>query len=244
MLFFKKKSNPLPDLSFLGIDMHSHLIPGIDDGSQDAESSIELIKGMIELGYQKLITTPHVLWDMFPNTEEKILNGFLSLQEEINTAGVQIETVAAAEYYLDDHFEGELKAKTPLLKLNSNLVLVEFSMITAPLDLQDLLFETQLQGYQPVIAHPERYAYLSRKREFFDELKDSGCYFQLNLLSLGGHYGAVVQELAEYLLKKEYYDLAGSDLHGQRHLEGLRRLPPATVNRLKDYGFKNNELLV
>ena len=243
MLFFKKKPTALPDLSFLGIDMHSHLVPGIDDGSQDMQTSVELIRGMAELGYKKLITTPHILWDMYPNTAEQITTALLPLKDAVSNLGIQIELAAAAEYYLDDHFENELKARRPLLKLNGNLILVEFSMITAPLDLQALLFETQLHGYQPVIAHPERYAYLSRRREFFDELKNSGCYFQLNLLSLGGHYGAAVQELAEYLLKKQYYDLAGTDLHGHRHLEGLRRLPPASVKRLEEYGFRNAELL-
>ena len=111
------------------------------------------------------------------------------------------------------------------------------------MELQEVLFELQLQNYQPVIAHPERYIYLSRKKEFFDELRAAGCLFQLNLLSLGGHYGASVQELAAYLLKKEYYDYAGTDLHHARHLDALRRIPVQQMNRLKDSGRILNHLL-
>ena len=124
------------------------------------------------------------------------------------------------------------------------MVLVEFSMLTAPLDLQEVLFEMQMQNYQPVLAHPERYAYLSRKKEFFDELKNAGCLFQLNLLSITGHYGSAVKELAEYLLKKDYYDFAGTDLHHHRHLAALQKMgSPALLKRLKDSGRLKNHLL-
>lgn len=124
------------------------------------------------------------------------------------------------------------------------MVLVEFSMLTAPLDLQEVLFEMQMQNYQPVLAHPERYTYLSRKKEFFDELKNAGCLFQLNLLSITGHYGNTVQELSEYLLKKSYYDFAGTDLHHQRHLAALQKMgSSALLNRLKDAGSLKNHLL-
>ena len=117
-------------------------------------------------------------------------------------------------------------------------------MLTAPLDLQEVLFEMQLQNYQPVIAHPERYVYLSRKKEFFDELKNAGCYLQLNLLSLTGYYGGAVQDLAEYLLKKDYYDFAGTDLHHHRHLAALQKLGASPLlKRLCDSGTIKNYLL-
>lgn len=243
MLFFGKKHKTDIDLSWLATDMHSHLIPGIDDGARDTVMSLEMIRGLMALGYKKLITTPHILWDLYPNTPDKISNGIGELRKAVLEEGMEVDLHAAAEYYIDDHFDTQLKAKAPLLTLSGNLVLVEFSMITAPFELQQVIFEMEIQNYQPVIAHPERYTYLMRKKEFFDELKAAGCWFQLNLLSLGGHYGVAVQQLAEYLLKKDYYDLAGTDLHTPRHLDGLRKLNESMIKKLRDSGsFKNDQL--
>jgi tyrosine-protein phosphatase YwqE len=245
MLFFGKKKTPSNiDLSWLGADMHSHLIPGIDDGAPDIETSLQMIKGLQSFGYKKLITTPHVLWDVYPNTTEEITEGLALLKKAVDEDGLDIEICVAAEYFIDEHFEECLKNKIPLLSLSGNKVLVEFSMITAPLDLQQLLFEMQIQGYQPVIAHPERYIYLSNRKTFFDDLINSGCLFQLNLLSLAGHYGRSVQELAEYLCKKEYYSLAGTDLHSIRHLTALQKLSASPVLlRLKESGLLKNDRL-
>jgi protein-tyrosine phosphatase len=244
MLFFRKKENTSVDLGWLQTDMHSHLIPGIDDGSPDLETSLELVKGFANLGYRKIITTPHILWDVYPNTRDIILDKYTGLKNAVIEAGIDIQIEVAAEYYIDEHFYGLLKNKTPLLTLGGNMVLVEFSMLSAPFDLQDMLFEMQLQNYQPVIAHPERYSYLNRKREVFDELRNSGCLFQLNLLSLQGYYGNAVKELAEYLLKKDYYDFVGSDLHHERHMAGLQKLRTANWmrNLMESSSIKNHLL--
>lgn len=243
MLFWKKKHTEL-DLSWLNTDLHSHLIPAIDDGSQDITTSVQLIKGLMELGYKKIITTPHILWEMYPNTPDVIINGCAEVNKVLAEQNILVELSAAAEYYMDEHFFEELTNKVPLLTIKDKLLLVEFSMMTAPFDLNDILFELQLQNYQPLIAHPERYIYLRNKKEFFDELKNQGCLFQLNLLSLTGHYGTSVQELAEYLVKKEYYDYAGTDLHNERHLQTLKKLSSSTyLARLKDSQRLQNYLL-
>jgi protein-tyrosine phosphatase len=242
MFFSKKKPSPA-NLSWLQTDMHSHLLPGIDDGSPDLATSIELIKGFKELGYKKIITTPHVLWEIYPNTREIILSKQQQVQKEIEAAGIDIEFKAAAEYYIDDHFINELKNKIPLLTISGNMVLVEFSMISMPMDLQEVLFEMQMQNYQPVLAHPERYSFLVRKKEVFDELKNAGCLFQLNLLSLSGYYGENVQHIAEYLLKKNYYDFAGTDLHHGKHLSLLQKLSSSVVKKIQDTGLIKNYLL-
>ena len=231
MLFFKKKESKSVDLSWLQADMHSHLVPGIDDGSPDLATSIELIKGFASLGYKKVITTPHVLWHVYPNTAETINSGIKEVKEAVKQANINIEVSAAAEYFIDDHFQELLKNKVPLLPVSGNMVLVEISMLTAPIDLHEVLFEMQMQNYQPIIAHPERYSYLSRKKELFEELKTSGCFLQLNLLALVGHYGSSVQELAEYLLKKDYYDFAGTDLHHHKHLVAYCSCPGKSFNR-------------
>ena len=245
MFFFgKKKAASTIDLSWLGVDMHSHLIPGIDDGSPDIATSLELIRGLHKIGYRKLITTPHVLWEVYPNTSEIITQGLGTLQKAVEEEGIDVQLHAAAEYFIDEYFEQQLKNKKPLLPISGNKVLVEFSMITAPMDLQQVLFEMQIQGYQPVIAHPERYIYLAQRKHFFDELKSTGSYFQLNLLSLTGYYGKSVQELAEYLLKGNYYSFAGTDLHGDRHLSALQKLSSSSLyQRLKEAGLLKNSSL-
>jgi protein-tyrosine phosphatase len=225
-----KSSQQKADFNLLKVDMHSHLIPGIDDGSPDLEASLHYIRGMAALGYTKLITTPHIMWDMYRNERDDILKRLEVLQSAAKKEGIAIELHAAAEYFLDEHVELLLKNNAPLLTISGNMVLVEFSMALASMNLKDILFDMQMKGYQPVIAHPERYIYLDKNKEFYDELKDIGCMFQLNLLAVSGFYGKAAKELANYLIKKEYYDLVGTDLHHDRHLEALEN--PALTDPL------------
>lgn len=241
---FKKKPKETTDLGWLHTDLHSHLVPGIDDGSPDMATTLELIRGLKELGFANLITTSHILWELYPNTPEIITQGSTEVQQQLEEEAIQIPFKAAAEYYIDEHFDNDLKAKKPLLTIKDNLVLVEFSMLTAPFDLQELIFELQVQGYQPLIAHPERYIYLRQNKAFYDDLKNWGCLFQLNLLSLIGHYGGVVQDLAAYLIQKEAYDYAGTDLHSARHLAGLQKLGASSLyNQVRQSGLLKNHLL-
>ncbi len=220
-MFFKKKQLKLPDYSVVKTDIHSHLLPGIDDGSPDLNTSLELIKGMKTLGFKKLITTPHVLSDMYPNTTEIILEKLSIVQEAIAEEGIDIELHAAAEYFIDDFFKEKLNQKQALLTLKDNYVLVEFSMASPPMDLKEMFFEMQMQGYQPVIAHPERYIFAEHNKRFFTELKDAGYNFQLNTLALSGFYGISVAKLAAYLIENEFYSFVGSDLHNQNYLDAL-----------------------
>lgn len=219
---FSKTKTSKADFSQLGVDMHSHLLPGIDDGSPNMETSLQLIRGMMELGFKKLITTPHIMWDMYQNTRPVILEKLDQVREAAAKEGLNVEINAAAEYFLDDYVAGLVKNNEPLLTVSGNKVLTEFSMAYPSHSLKDILFDMQMQGYQPIIAHPERYIYLEQNKDFYEELKDIGCLFQLNILSLGGYYGKTVQELANYLLKKGHYDLVGTDLHSFRHLEALQ----------------------
>ena len=232
------------DYSLLKTDMHSHLLPGIDDGSPDLETSLQLIRGMSALGYTKLITTPHIMWDMYKNTRDIILNKLDKLREAVKAEGIPVEINAAAEYFLDDHVAELLRNKEPLLTVSENRVLVEFSLAQPPMSLKEILFEMQMQDYQPVIAHPERYIYLQQNKELYEELKDIGCLFQLNMLSLSNHYGRSVHELAQHLIKKGYYDLVGTDLHHARHLEALANpaLGPG-LQKLLDSGKILNPVL-
>lgn len=231
MLFRRNKKDETPDLSVLGTDMHSHLIPGIDDGAKDIAASIELIKGMSDLGYKKLITTPHILWDMYRNTPEIILSGLQKLKSAVDNEKLPVEIQAAAEYFLDDHVAELVSKNERLLPLGGKMILVEFSMAFPSFTVKNILFDMQMKGYLPVIAHPERYAYLAGNKIFYDELKGIGCLFQINLLSLTGYYGRTVTELAHYLIKRGYYDLAGTDLHNMSQLNRLRDI--SITNGLK-----------
>ncbi|MDF2187082.1 CpsB/CapC family capsule biosynthesis tyrosine phosphatase [Paraflavitalea sp. CAU 1676] len=222
---FKKKSVPKIDLSAIGTDMHSHLLPGIDDGSPDEAVSLTLIRGLQQLGYRQFITTPHIMWDVHKNNPTIINGAKERLEKAIRQDAIDVPLRAAAEYYLDDHFDGLLSQGIPLLTIKDNWVLVEFSFVAPPRNLKDMLFEMQIKGYKPILAHPERYNYIISQKNLYDELKELGCYFQLNLLSLTGYYGKVTSELANYLIKKKYIDLLGTDLHHERHLEALSTSP-------------------
>jgi protein-tyrosine phosphatase len=232
------------DFSVLKTDMHSHILPGIDDGAPDIETSLLLIRGLKELGYERLIATPHIMWDMYQNTPEIIQQKLDLVRKAVTDEGIDIKIDAAAEYFLDEHVEQLLDMKEPLLKVNENNVLVEFSMAFPAMNIKDILFEMQMQGYQPIIAHPERYIYLQRNKDFYTELRDIGCLFQLNILSLGGGYGKSVTELAHFLLKNNFYTLAGTDLHHIGHLENLgSSRVAASLEKEIDWGkFINSQL--
>jgi len=239
-LWGSKKGSDVFDYGLLGADMHSHLLPGIDDGSPDIETSLQLIRGLTELGFKKLITTPHVMQDMYPNKKADILQKYELLKKHIEDAGIQVELGVAAEYFLDDNLKETLANKETLLSFGDGLVLVEFSMASEPFDFKELLFEMEMQGYQPVIAHPERYVYHEKNKEFFEQLKGAGYFFQLNIMSLAGTYGKSVNELAKYFIKHQYYELAGTDLHNSHHLDHLHN--SSIVHGLKEL-FDSGKLL-
>jgi protein-tyrosine phosphatase len=222
MFTFFQKTAVQSDLACLRCDMHSHLIPGIDDGSPDLETSIGLIRGLMGLGYKKIITTPHINADIFPNTPAIIRAGQAVVIAELERQHIDVEFVAAAEYLMDERFSQLLAAGETLLTLKENMVLVELSFAVPAINLREILFDLQLKGYQPVLAHPERYLYFGANKRWYEQLRDVGCLFQLNLLSFAGHYGPDSRQLAEYLVKRKYFDLLGTDLHSGKHLDMLR----------------------
>jgi tyrosine-protein phosphatase YwqE len=223
-IFKKKQTQPSGPASYaeLAVDMHSHLIPGIDDGSPDMETSVNYIRQFAALGYKKIITTPHILWDLYKNDPSIIQQKCQELRGELKRQQIDIEIEAAAEYFLDEHFDMLLEREEPLLTLKDNMLLVEFSFVSPPLDLKEKIFAIQMKGYLPVLAHPERYPYFIPKRNILHELKDAGCMLQLNMLSLKGYYGKPIFEQAQYLLKNQLIDFIGTDLHNERHLSVLQ----------------------
>jgi tyrosine-protein phosphatase YwqE len=225
---FSKKKNDLGEIDFSSIqtDMHSHLLPGIDDGAPNVSASLKLIKGLKNLGYSKIITTPHILWDMYKNTPEIIDEKLQLIQEALIEHEIDMEINAAAEYFLDEHTAALIRKKQPLLTVKDNMVLVEFSVMHMSINMKEMIFDLMMAGYQPILAHPERYTYLNQNRDVFDDLKTNGCLFQLNLLSTGGGYGKTTVELAKYLLQNNFYSFVGTDMHHAGHLERLKTLKP------------------
>lgn len=239
---FKKRPQAAVDFSALGTDMHSHLLPGIDDGAKDTVQSLELIRALQDLGFSRFITTPHVMTDLYPNSPTTINAAFETLKQ---AGGNDLPLLAAAEYFIDDHFDSLLEGGHPLLCLHDKIVLVEFSFVTTPLNYQQRLFELQLRGYQPVLAHPERYLYFGNSRNMYDELRTAGCQFACNILSFTGYYGKGPAELANYLFKKDYIDYLGTDLHHHRHIEALQKAHAVmpVIQKLSDAGRLLNKQL-
>lgn len=240
--FFKKKKAVVDIINFAGIgtDIHSHLIPNIDDGSDSLETSIALLKGFADLGFKHIITTPHIMFEVYDSRHASILSGLKTLQERLHTEGVDITLRAAAEYFLDDHFLNLLNTE-PLLTVWENEVLVEMSFYAPPRGIYDYLFQIGVKGYQPILAHPERYGYYHDNYAEYQVFKDKGIKFQLNILSLIGYYGESVKKTALRLIKDNLIDYLGSDVHHIKHLSLLKEhlADPELQRILLEYPFQN-----
>lgn len=231
------QSKPAPaDFSRIGADMHSHLIPGIDDGARTMEDSILLIREMSRLGFTKLITTPHIQGEFYKNTPEIILGGLDKVRDAIKSENIPVELEAAAEYLLDDAFEEKMKSGQ-LLSFSNKHILVEMSYYSPNPNLKNLVFNLQVDGYKVILAHPERYTYWFNDFSKFEDLRDRGVYFQLNLVSLAGHYPEPVKKFAEKLIEKGMIDFVGSDMHNLNYLNSLgKSLKEKSLARLLDSG--------
>ncbi len=246
----KKKDDPYSDLpvpevanwGVLGADMHSHFLPGIDDGSKGPEDTLNLLRAMAEMGYTNIITTPHVMIDYYPNTTQTITNALQVAQQIVTDNNINIKLRAAAEYYIDDYFM-QLIDKEPLLTVQKNEVLVEFSMLYETPILGQVLFNLQTAGYKPIIAHPERYVFFHRDLGKYQELKDRGCLLQMNMLSIAGYYGQNIKMVAEQLMAKGLYDYCGTDAHHEKHIAVLRAMACSRdYHKIAGYPFLNSRL--
>ncbi len=212
----RKKSLEPISFSILNTDIHSHFIPGIDDGAPDMETSILLIKKMQSLGYKKIITSPHIMSDFYQNSNEDIIKGLNELRKELKLQSINIEIDSVAEYYIDFEFERKI-GKEKFLTFGDNYLLVELSFVESPKHIFDIIFKLQLEGYKVVLAHPERYNYYSV--DDYKELVKRGVFLQINLLSLIGYYSSKIQKKTEILIKKGYVSFVGSDCHNIKHAE-------------------------
>jgi protein-tyrosine phosphatase len=224
MIHFFSKKLFLKDLLEDFVDIHNHILPGIDDGAKNVEESITLIQNMKELGIKQFVPTPHVMHDFYPNTDESIGNSYGSLLQALDKKTQKNITInPAAEYMLDSCFESLLE-KNNLFTLKSNYILVELSYFQPPINLEEIILKIKNKGYIPVLAHPERYSFYHNKLNYYNRLKLLGCLFQLNLLSLSDYYGKHVNKVAKYLIGQGLIDFVGTDIHNLNHLSKLSDL--------------------
>ncbi len=238
--FFKKKNTDPPSPVYLPFqtDIHSHILPGIDDGSPDIATSLQLVKGIYDLGIRKTVATPHVIADLYRNTPETINAALAALREACLAEQIDIEINAAAEYMLDDYFLKLLQDDAPLLTIHKNIILTEQSYAASSNNLNELAFSIMTKGYRPIMAHPERYFFYHDNYGAYGHLKDMGFYLQVNVLSLTGYYGKSVAKAAKYILDNDMADFVGTDMHHSRHLSLLQK--NESLELFKKYLGKRN----
>lgn len=245
---FKHKEKLLKDpvdLSVLHTDVHSHLIPGVDDGAQNIDDSLSLLKGLQELGYKKAIITPHILYYSFPEGISVLDEKLAYVKQEAAKEGIDMELEVAGEFMLDDDISERVEKKEIKTFGQKKYLLFEFPISTEPTNYADWLFNLQCAGFNLVLAHPERYRYFYMfDKTKYEEIKDRGVLFQINLMSLSGYYGEVEKQAAEYLISEGMVDLVGSDCHKQRHIEAIKRslYSPALKQLIESGKLLNSKL--
>jgi tyrosine-protein phosphatase YwqE len=240
LFFFNKQKIRLRELlSENYTDIHSHLIYNIDDGSKNAEDTLFLVKAMLDFGTTSFITTPHTMQFIWENSKEVILDKHKNTQHLLEENSIVASFRVASEYLIDDYFAQKIKNEG-LLTLKENYVLVEMSYINPPLQLYEILFDLQVAGYKPILAHPERYLFYHNNFDDYVKLKKAGCLFQLNLLSSVGYYGEQVFNITKKMLSQGMFDFVGSDVHHKNHIKAFdNQLVIKDLSPLKEI-IKNN----
>ena len=221
-IFKRSKGAVEPQEFFFKTDIHCHVLPGIDDGSPDAATSVELIKRMKAWGLERIIASPHVTNLTFPNTPETVGAAREALKKALADDGTDIVIENSAEYRIDDLFARELEAER-LMTLPNNYILIENPFVREPGNLDSVIFDLQVRGLRPILVHPERY----------EVLHNAGAMFQINVLSLAGGYGKDERKIADMLIEKGLVDFVGTDLHNAAHADIIDRYL-ASSDYLKD----------
>ena len=239
-IFAKKHNFCDTELLKKGTDIHSHCLPGVDDGIQSVQEAIQALTAMKKHGIERVYFTPHVMEDYQKNSAIFLKQLFTEFQQDVSD--IDIEMVLAAEYMLDASFYNHFE-KGELLCLKGDYLLIEMSYLSPSPDLEDIIYNLQLKGYRPILAHPERYLFMDQKD--YTHLKQLGCKYQLNLMSLSGQYGKRAYNVAWYLLQNGLYDFAGTDMHNYKvfHRSMSRlKLTKREVALIQNLLEKNREL--
>jgi tyrosine-protein phosphatase YwqE len=241
--FFKSKPTLASLIPNNYVDIHSHVLPGIDDGAKNLKDSQFLMESMIGFGFKKCITSPHTMANVYNNTIESITSAKKSVENELSDLAQKLDLKAASEYFIDENFIENFKSN-PLLTIKDNYVLVEMSFLNPPIQLHEYLFELQLAGYQPILAHPERYTFYHSNFKEFEKLKKMGLKFQMNLLASVGYYGPDVANASDKLLKSGFIDFVGSDIHHKQHIDSFARKVVLKETKAFEIAIENNKFFL
>ena len=239
---FKKKPTLVELIPKGFVDIHSHILPNIDDGSKSIEETSILLEEMALLGINKCIATPHTMPNVWDNSSDFIQETFLNTKSNLPKNLDQMLHIVSSEYMMDETFIVRLQNEK-LLAIKDNIVLVEMSYLNPTVDLKNILFQLQIKGYTPLLAHPERYLYYHNSKQDYFRLKELGCLFQLNLLSTIEYYGKSVTTIADFLLANDLIDFVGSDIHHNHHVNAFyQKIKIKSQNELIDAMNKNSQL--
>lgn len=242
-IFIKKRH--LIDCLAGFVDIHNHLLPGLDDGAQDSTESIELINSLREIGVRHLICTPHIMHNYYENTPEDIRASYTELKSEMDIRNIDdIKVDIAAEHMIDDNFENILEDGSTM-PLSDRFMLIEMSYLQPPINFDQAVNKIKSKGYFPILAHPERYSFLNQQKRNYYKLKEEGILLQMNLLSIAGFYGKSVQRASHILLEENLIDFAASDLHNMKQLNYLKetKVSAKSFDKLVNIINSTNEYL-
>ena len=212
---FRNNKEYFEDFSIISTDIHSHLIPSIDDGSKDLETSVKIIKKLSDLGFKKIITTPHIMSDLYRNDSKTIINGLKVLQQEVVKQKIDINLSAAAEYYIDYEFVQNI-GKQDFLTFGNNFLLIEHSFHEAPKDFFNIIFSLQTEGYNVVLAHPERYQFyqIDDYKKLIDKGLSSTQFTFIDQLLFFKCFKKV-----KIMIDRKMFSFVGTDCHNQQQAE-------------------------
>ena len=222
--FFQKKEFLVDYLHGL-VDIHNHILPGIDDGAKTVEESLALINGFMEFGVKAFKCTPHIMHNHYNNTPKTILKAYEQLSDGVKSKGwSDVKIDCAAEHMIDDNFESILEEKK-VMPINNQYLLIEMSYLQPSFNFDVSIEQIAKHQYFPILAHPERYMYYHGQYGTYPSIKSNGVLFQLNLLSLTPEsYGPGVQKVSEKLLNDDLIDFVGTDIHNTRQLSLLKEI--------------------
>lgn len=232
-----------PKTNFLQVDLHSHLIPGLDDGVANWDEALSILKEMRGLGFDKVITTPHVIHDYYPNEPVQITEGVSKLNRLTKEAGLDIKVESGAEYFVDEHFAQKVKQGDHLITFGDDYILIETPFMNKPVFLEEVIFDLQANGLKPILAHPERYVYLQKSPEYLEALAGIGTLFQINISSLIGYYSIEAKQFGKMMVQDKMVNFLGSDIHNHKHLSQVKKtITSKLFQKCRQLDLLNNSL--
>ena len=222
MFNFFSRGSKQPQKLFFETEMHCHLIPGVDDGQATPEGGATLVEKEVKWGIKRIFFTPHITQDTFENSQQAIASAFHLLKTEVDARGIDVWLDYSAEHRLDPMFKSLIDSGN-IKPFPNNYLLVENPFIQEAWNFDSTLFELIMKGYNPILAHPERYQYYHNHPDRYKQIHAAGTKFQINLLSLSGFYGKDIKRVAEMLIELNLVDFVGTDMHNERHCESIER---------------------